>query len=48
MPFRLPLFAHPQVTVTLHMVTTRKPPGTTDTLLIPFGQKRSVTVERLP
>ncbi|HUT92350.1 MAG TPA: hypothetical protein VMY37_22840 [Thermoguttaceae bacterium] len=47
-PFRLPLLAHPQVTVTLQMVTTRKQSGTTDELVIPFGQKRSVTIELVP
>jgi len=44
-PFRLPRFAHPQVSVTLQMVTTRRRPGTTDDLVIPFGPKRMVTIE---
>ena len=46
-PFRLPLPAHPQTSVTLQMVTTRRQEEGTQ-LLIPFGQKRSVTIELVP
>ena len=46
-PFRLPLLAHPQTTITFQMATTRRQEEETQ-LVIPFGQKRSVTIELVP